>query len=878
MRERRTEAPLVGRATELARALQLAQDPTTGAVLLTGPTGIGKSRLGEGIMTELGELGWRGVGISGTDSTSRIPYGSLTEILPETLDRLADLDDGTADLTVLRDLETVLALDETPVALAVEDVALLDQRSCDLLVHLAANRRLFIIGSQGPDRGLTEALRRLTPASVVELGVEPLDLAATAELAAALLDGTPGPGLVRNLHARTGGVPLFVRDLIEEARSTGAIELQGDLFQLVGDLVLSPSLGRQIVFRLGVLSEAERDVLELLAIGGEIGVDDLVKLAGPELLEALERRGLIRTWASRRRLRASLGHPLQSDAIRADLTPLVDRRRHRELATLVERHGLRRADDRVLHALACSAAGLPLDSHDLVAAVYTALKHDRVSDAARLATAAFRTEPNEATRTAMAEAMIREGRFVEADALLADSLPDGADDWSRLRRVIRRSSNQLWGFRDADEAARLDRELFDGLTDPDAVRRVEAHVAWIAYCDGRSPEAVAITDSMVEVTHPEVRFAMAVARAPALLLCGRVDDGVDLAQRGWDGGWGADTEFGSHGQHLIAIGYGKLYAGDLETARFIAEEAIAACRRNSEITPLLFFLDLAAWTELLAGELAGAVSYFEEVLHVGAELAIASSARSALAGVTLCQAQLGRADETAAAWHRLHDVPPAPGPRDGLDVDWAEAWTTAVTGDPADGAELLRATAQRAGDQGLVVFQLLVMFDLARLGYATDDDATAARVAGEQCQGRLLPFLAESIDALARSDAAALDDAAAAAGELGLRVWAVELAGRAADAWAVAGDQRAADASERVAERARSQVDDAATPAMARARAVEPLTRREREIAALAARGDGNAAIAEQLHVSVRTVETHLRNAYRKLGINKRSELSDALL
>lgn len=877
MRERRTEAPLVGRASEVARALQLAEDPTTGAVLLTGPPGIGKSRLGEGIMTELSERGWRSVGISGTDSTSRIPYGSLTEILAETLDQLGDLDAGTAELAVLRDLETELGLDETPVVLAVEDVALLDQRSCDLLVHLATNRRLFIIGSQGPDRGLPEALRRLTPASVVELAVEPLDLTATAELAAVLLDGTPAPGLVRNLHARTGGVPLFVRDLIEEARSTGAVELQGELFQLVGDLALSPSLGRQIVFRLGVLSESERDVLELLAIGGEIGVDDLAKLAGPDLLEALERRGLIRTWTSRRRLRASLAHPLQSDAIRADLTPLVDRRRHRELAALVERHGLQRADDRVLHALACSAAGVHVETSDLVEAVYTALKHDRVSDAARLAATAFKADPNEFTRTAMAETMIREGRFVEADVLLAGPLPDEIDEWSFLRRVIRRSSNQLWGFRDAAAAERLDVKLLETLTDPEAVQRVEAHLAWIAYCDGRSPEAVATTDALIGATNTDVRFAMAATRAPALVLCGRVDDAIMLAQKGWDEGWGADTEFGSHGQHLIALGYGKLYAGELDAARFVAKEAIAACRENSEITPLLFFLDLAAWTELLAGELGGALSYFEEVLDVGAELAIASSARSALAGVTLCTAQLGRAEETADAWHRLHDVPPAPGPRDGLDVELAEGWMTAVTGNPADGASLLRRTAQRAAAQGLVAFQLLVLFDLARLGYITDDDAAAALEAGERCQGRLFPFLASTTEAYARGDPADLDQAAATAAALGLQIWAAELAGRASDEWAAAGNQRAATASGRTAEHARRRVGGVATPGLARARAVEPLTRREREIAGLAATGASNGDIAEQLHVSVRTVEAHLHKIYRKLGINNRSELPAVL-
>ena len=877
MRERRTEAPLVGRATEVARAVQLAEDPTTGAILLTGPTGIGKSRLGEGVMAELTRRGWRGVGLSGTVSTSRIPYGSLTELLPDTLDRLTELTPEAADLVVLRDLENTLGLDETPVVLAIEDIAALDQRSCDLVVHLATNRRLFIIASQGPDRGLPEALRRLTPASVVELAVEALDLTATAELAAVLLDGQPGPGLVRNLHAKTAGYPLFIRDLLEEAKITGAVQTQHGLHQLAGDLTISPSLGRQIVFRLGVLSEGERDVLELLAVGGEIGVDDLAKVAGDEPLEAMERRGLIRTWTSRRRLRASLAHPLQADAIRADLTPLADRRRHRELATLIERHGLRRSDDRVIHALACSSAGVHLAADDLIDAALTALKLDRVNDAARLATTAYRSDPNEASRTAKAEAMIRQGRFVEADLLLAEPLRGDVDEWQRLRRVIRRSSNQLWGFRDADEAWRIDVELLDELTDPEARQRVGAHLAWIAYCDGRSPDAVARTEDMLETEHPDVRFAMAVTRSPALLLCGRITEATGLAQRAWDEGWGADTEFGSHGQHLIALGYGKLYAGDIEAARFVAQAAIEACRENSEITPLLFFLDLAAWTELFAGELTAALSYFDETLAVGAELAIASSSRSALAGATICQAQLGRPEATAATWHRLHDVPRAPGPRDDLDVDLAEAWMTVATGDPATGAASIRGVAERAADQGLVTLQVLALFDLARIGYATDADVAAAAVAGERCDGPLLPFLANATAALGRNDAAALDELATTASELGLRLWSAELAGRAADAWATAGDQRAATASQRASAQARNGVVEASTPALARTQAVEPLTRREREIARLAATGARNNDIAEQLHVSVRTVETHLHKIYRKLGIGGRSELADAL-
>jgi DNA-binding NarL/FixJ family response regulator len=59
---------------------------------------------------------------------------------------------------------------------------------------------------------------------------------------------------------------------------------------------------------------------------------------------------------------------------------------------------------------------------------------------------------------------------------------------------------------------------------------------------------------------------------------------------------------------------------------------------------------------------------------------------------------------------------------------------------------------------------------------------------------------------------------------------------------------------------------------------VPALTRREREIAVLAARGLTNKEIASTLVISVRTVDNHLSNAYAKLGITARGELALALM
>ncbi|GHG49650.1 AAA family ATPase [Streptomyces griseocarneus] len=70
----------------------------------------------------------------------------------------------------------------------------------------------------------------------------------------------------------------------------------------------------------------------------------------------------------------------------------------------------------------------------------------------------------------------------------------------------------------------------------------------------------------------------------------------------------------------------------------------------------------------------------------------------------------------------------------------------------------------------------------------------------------------------------------------------------------------------------------AATPPPARPRAArEGLTGAEARVAALAARGQANRAIAAGLSVTPRTVELHLTRVYRKLGINGRPELAEAL-
>ncbi|WP_457028235.1 AAA family ATPase [Kitasatospora sp. P5_F3] len=68
-----------------------------------------------------------------------------------------------------------------------------------------------------------------------------------------------------------------------------------------------------------------------------------------------------------------------------------------------------------------------------------------------------------------------------------------------------------------------------------------------------------------------------------------------------------------------------------------------------------------------------------------------------------------------------------------------------------------------------------------------------------------------------------------------------------------------------------------ARPVKQRHTGAQALTDSERRVCRLAAEGHSNPEIAELLHLALRTVETHLTNSFRKLGIRRRAEIAARL-
>ena len=81
-----------------------------------------------------------------------------------------------------------------------------------------------------------------------------------------------------------------------------------------------------------------------------------------------------------------------------------------------------------------------------------------------------------------------------------------------------------------------------------------------------------------------------------------------------------------------------------------------------------------------------------------------------------------------------------------------------------------------------------------------------------------------------------------------------------------------------LAERARNEsLASGARPRRVAVSGPEALTPSEARVARMAAAGQSNRDIAQALFVTKKTVEVHLSNAYRKLGIRSRAQLADSL-
>jgi len=209
------------------------------------------------------------------------------------------------------------------------------------------------------------------------------------------------------------------------------------------------------------------------------------------------------------------------------------------------------------------------------------------------------------------------------------------------------------------------------------------------------------------------------------------------------------------------------------------------------------------------------------------------------------------------------------------DAARARAWVVAAAGDRTRAINALRGIADSEHQRGVKVFAMQALHDALRLG--AQETAGALAALAETLDGPGPSATARYARAIASRDTEALCAAAQDLAEVGQYWMAWEAATLAATWWTQSGHRARALAARGQATSWMSGEVVASPSQPSGATVSVGLTRREAEAVALASRGLSNAAIAERLVLSVRTVESHLYSAYAKLGVAGRSELTALL-
>jgi len=273
---------------------------------------------------------------------------------------------------------------------------------------------------------------------------------------------------------------------------------------------------------------------------------------------------------------------------------------------------------------------------------------------------------------------------------------------------------------------------------------------------------------------------------------------------------------------------------------------------------------------------AGAEAGFVEAAAAFAGIHSPGPRHWCLAGAVMAAA--GRGDRNAAIRFdaERQGLPTHPAGVMNPEVSKAAAHLALVNGDRTEAIRLLRVAIDEHIADGAMSLMGGLLHDIVRFGGTVEADEVGPL---EACEGDLASARLELIRAERERDADGLERVAATLESLGSPLFAAEASLLAAARFAADGDGRAEARCRRAAAAFRDELDPGpiATLDLLDRPEADVLTKREREVAELAAAGRTNKEIAETLYVSVRTVENHLQRVYDKLGAGGRRELASAL-
>ena len=894
--------PIVGRDEELAFLRSLRSSIPPVSAVITGSSGVGKSRLAAASVAEATQEHWGVLTIHGSTSFGAVPLGPLRTALG-----VAESSDAAHLATSIE--RALLGLRTTAGLLVwADDAQDLDDSTAGLLAQMVATGSvvgLFTIRSGVPIPGAITGLWKDGRAERMEL--QNLSSAEASNLLAATLGGPVEVTTSNRIWRLTEGNPIYLDEVVRSGLDTGSLRQTKGEWQWRGQWATGIRLHELVAIRLGRIQADQSGAMEYLALAGSLPMELLARLTNEEAVEELETLGLVSVDLPPR-FEVTIDHPLHAEVIRQGLAPLRRRGLWRNLVEELHAIGPRSPADRVRLAWWSLEAGLSVDPVTLA-------------------------EGRDASLFAMGHAISARLRDIfdrDASGLTDEAMPAIPADY-RLGIRMAEAAYERTGHLDegvalvdmlawAGEVDRATEALVDLDRQADNPRdrhRIALALAWIAFWgrqDDRS--AIAILEDALDASRDggdrRLRADTFQQLASIALMEGRPADALDLAQRS-----AAEVERDlSHTDAASSAAGGLSFLGRFGDSIELIDRAVPIARDEGRMRTVAALMLTRAGALARLGKLEEARKLAEWLRDLSYSRGLVDAASTF--GVMLGEVLL-RQGRPASAARILRDSAGLLAGRDVLGYrPWALyslARAKALTGDPEAAADALaegrrvqagprhfdfsrylaemalqqgagrreealdtaRAAARWAGQAGIVADEAAALDECIRLA---PDPETVARL--EQLAGLTDSPLVEAMAQHARAVLAADPDAL------------LEVAARFADMSCWWRASEAAISGRRLLEDRSGNKSAAAAAAMVRkyagqcegkwADALPPesaapsrLTKREHEIAARAAAGYSSKQIAEQLFLSPRTVENHLYRVYVKLGVTDRSGLADAL-
>lgn len=355
---------IVGRDDVLELVDQLIAEAAGGrghTLFLSGPAGLGKTRLIRATVRKAMAAGLRVDGGSVAPQDREVPLASIREMATGMRENLAfgslgtDLlaMDGTHGgdalgsrrLLVRGAADRILEAVDQPTMLVFDDLHWTDEMSLEVIGELArrgANRPLLLLAGYRADEFPAGSMHRewrsrmLSQRDAREARLQPLTLEQTAVATTLILGGElPAPrDVVEAVHERTNGIPLHIEELLaaldDDARKDGRRIREVQVPDTIGDAVLA---------RLARLSDDARLVARAGAVMGRCFSPDVIAgmvdrpLAELEpTIEELVEAAILYPFDYVDKGYYDFRHQLLRDAVYGTLSPAMLRRFHAQAA------------------------------------------------------------------------------------------------------------------------------------------------------------------------------------------------------------------------------------------------------------------------------------------------------------------------------------------------------------------------------------------------------------------------------------------------------------------------------------------------------------------------------------------------------------------